>query len=119
MVTLQTSYRKELTIASGNTWKNVDSVIVSHVIDEASLGLPDPIPEGQLEAFISNNLPPNATEQTMTIANLFKSLYAKSTKKEMLSALYNDILYTCNLRAVLKAYPSPAWAFQFSFLEAS
>ncbi|KAF3392075.1 Secreted lipase [Talaromyces pinophilus] len=103
--------------ARENTWKNVESVIVSHVIDEASLGLPDPIPEGQLEAFISSNLPPNATEQTKRIANLFKSLYANSTEKEMLSALYNDILYTCNLRAVLKAYPSPAWAFQFSFLD--
>ncbi|PKX89151.1 carboxylesterase family protein [Aspergillus novofumigatus IBT 16806] len=103
--------------ARGNTWKKIESVIVSHVIDEASLGLPDPIPEGQVEAFISNNLPPNATEQTKTIASLFESLYANSTQKEMLSALYNDILYTCNLRAVLKAYPSPAWAFQFSFLD--
>lgn len=88
--------------------KKIESVIISHIIDEASLGLPDPIPEGQVEAFISNNLPPNATEQTKRIANLFKSLYANSTKKEMLSALYNDILYTCNLHAVLKAYLSPA-----------
>ncbi|KAF4218828.1 hypothetical protein CNMCM5878_004424 [Aspergillus fumigatiaffinis] len=103
--------------ARGNTWKNIESVIVSHVIDEASLGLPDPIPEGQVEAFISNNLPANATAQTKTIANLFESLYANSTEREMLSALYNAILYTCNLRAVLKAYPNPAWAFQFSFLD--
>ncbi|GIC87512.1 uncharacterized protein Aud_003896 [Aspergillus udagawae] len=103
--------------AIGNTWKNVDSVLVSHVLDEGSLFLPDPIPEGQLRSFISRNLPPNSTEQTMKITDLFESLYANSTKKEMLSALYTNLLSTCNLRAVLKAYPKRAWAFQYSFLD--
>ncbi|KAK1148709.1 hypothetical protein N8T08_008594 [Aspergillus melleus] len=103
--------------AKGNTWKNIESVIVSHVIDEASLGLPDPIPKDQVEAFVSNNLPANATEQTKRIASLYESLYANSTEKEMLWALYNDLLYTCNIRAVLKTFPSSAWAFQFSFLD--
>ncbi|KAL4881111.1 carboxylesterase family protein [Aspergillus karnatakaensis] len=103
--------------AAGHNWKDIDSVIASHVIDEGSLFLTDPITNGQLESFITGNLPPNSPLQVERVTDLFKSLYPKSSEKEKLAAVYTNILCTCPLRAVLKAYPDSAWAFQYSYLD--
>jgi carboxylesterase type B len=48
---------------------------------------------------------------------LFDSLYANYTEKEKVAAVYTTVFFTCNMRTVLEAYPNPAWAFQYSFLD--
>ncbi|KAL3462409.1 hypothetical protein BJX64DRAFT_288310 [Aspergillus heterothallicus] len=96
-------------------YKHIDSVIVSHVLDGATLFFPDPFPEDQLQGFIAGNLPPNSTPQLQLMTDLFKSLYESSTEDQRLLAVYTSLLLTCNLRVVLKAYSQSAWAFQSSF----
>ncbi|KAL2857336.1 carboxylesterase family protein [Aspergillus pseudoustus] len=103
--------------AKGNTWKQVDSVIISHVLDEGTLSIRDPVPEGQLQGFIVGSLPPNSSAQANKITNLFESLYANATEKKKLSAVYTYLFFTCNLRAVLNSYQNTTWSFQYSFLD--
>ncbi|KAL2859560.1 carboxylesterase family protein [Aspergillus pseudodeflectus] len=103
--------------AKGNTWKDIDSVLVSHVLDEGSLSVPDDVPEGLLQHFITSSLPPNSTTQATSMIALFESLYANYTEKEKVAAVYTTLFFTCNIRAVLEAYPNPAWAFQYSFMD--
>ncbi|KAL2796165.1 Carboxylesterase [Aspergillus keveii] len=103
--------------AKGNTWKDIDSVLISHVLDEGLLSVPDDVPKGQLQHFITSSLPPNSTQQASFMTALFESLYSNSTEKEKVAAVYTALFFTCNMRAVLEAYPNPAWAFQYSFLD--
>ncbi|KAJ0423580.1 Alpha/Beta hydrolase protein [Aspergillus carlsbadensis] len=103
--------------AKGNTWKQIDSVLISHVLDEGSLSIPSEIPKGQLQDFITSSLPENSTEQILTMTAIFESLYANSTEREKVAAVYTTLFFTCNLRAVLEAYPSPAWTLQYSFMD--
>ncbi|KAL4928890.1 Alpha/Beta hydrolase protein [Aspergillus undulatus] len=107
-----------LEYAAGNTWKDFDSIITSHVHDEASLFLPaPPIPPNHPEQFITGLLPPNSTAQATKMANLYRSFYSNNTEHEMLKSLYTDLLFTCNTRAVLEAYRSHARAMQYSFID--
>ncbi|KAL4914544.1 Alpha/Beta hydrolase protein [Aspergillus aurantiobrunneus] len=103
--------------AEGNKWKPIESVLVSHVLDEGSLSVPSPVPPNFLQSVITGLLPPNSTSGIRKMVNLYETLYANATEQEMLRAMWTDLIYTCNIRAVLEAYPSPAWAFQYSLLD--
>ncbi|BCS21121.1 uncharacterized protein APUU_21553A [Aspergillus puulaauensis] len=103
--------------ARGNTWKDMDSIINSHVLDEASLFLPDPIPGGFLQSFISGSLPPNSTAGTKRMVDYYQENYANSSMKEKAAAMYFDLIFSCNMRAVLEAYPDSSWSMQYSFID--
>ncbi|KAL2827396.1 carboxylesterase family protein [Aspergillus cavernicola] len=107
----------------GNTWKHLDSLIVSHVVDEGSLYVPDPLPSNFLSSVISGLLPENSTKQVQKIVHMYESLYANSSTKERASAVYRDLILTCNIRTLLTAYTNPtqtqpsSWALQYSFID--
>lgn len=103
--------------ARGNTWKDMDSIINSHVFDEASLFLPDPIPNDFLQSFISGSLPPNSTAGTKRMVDYYEERYPNPSMKEKVTAMYFDLIFSCNMRAVLEAYPNNSWSMQYSFID--
>lgn len=103
--------------ARGNTWKDIDSVITSHVIDEASLFLPDTIPDGFMESYISGSLPPNSTSGTKRMVDYYEEHYPNSSMKEKVAVMYFDLIFGCNMRTVLEAYPNDSWSMQYSFID--
>ncbi|KAL4885488.1 Alpha/Beta hydrolase protein [Aspergillus karnatakaensis] len=109
--------------ASGNTWPSITSLLTSHVLSEASLFLPSPPPPNPLEhiyGFIYGLLPsnPHQKSQTATLVDHYKATYANFPPHSLLLAVYTDLLFTCNLRSVLTAYPhANRWAMQYAYID--
>ncbi|KAL2844131.1 Alpha/Beta hydrolase protein [Aspergillus pseudoustus] len=102
--------------ARGNTWRHLKSLIVSHVLDEGALFVPQDIPEGYIESYISGLLPPNSTAETDKMVSLYESIYANSTTKELASAVFRDMIFTCNIYAAVQQYRN-AWGLQYSYID--
>ncbi|KAL4865265.1 hypothetical protein BDV12DRAFT_200304 [Aspergillus spectabilis] len=109
--------------AKGNTWPSISSLLTSHVLSEATLFLPIPPPSDPLahiSGFISGLLPlnPHLHFQARKLVSHYKSLYADSPPQRLLEAVYTDLLFTCNIRAVLTSYPtSGRWAMQYAYID--
>ncbi|KAL2818016.1 Alpha/Beta hydrolase protein [Aspergillus granulosus] len=101
---------------AGNTWPHLNSLIVSHVLDEGALFVPPQIPPNFIESYISGLLPPNSTAGTNRMVSLYESIYANSTTTELASVVSRDMIFTCNIYAAVQQYNN-SWAFQYSYID--
>ncbi|KAJ0421238.1 Alpha/Beta hydrolase protein [Aspergillus carlsbadensis] len=104
--------------SKGNTWPHLNSLLVSHVLDEGALFVPSEIPEGYIRSYISGLLPPNSTAATDKMFTLYESIYANSTDKQLASTIFRDMVFTCNIYAAVQAYRDRNnWGFQYSYID--
>ncbi|KAF9884865.1 hypothetical protein FE257_001208 [Aspergillus nanangensis] len=97
-----------------------ESLMVSHVLDEGILFLPNPLPPGFLESYITNIFPPDSEDQVKRLVSIYKSQQASTnvSDKQIASELVRDVIFTCNIRALIEAYNSkPTWATQYSYID--
>lgn len=105
---------------SGNYWKGIDSLIVSHVSDEAETFVSDTIPDNQwFEQWLDSLLPAyskpaiaNAVLKEYPAASLLGSPYL--TPRERDKAFVRDSTFTCNARVLTQAYAGKTYNMQYS-----
>lgn len=106
---------------AGNYWKHLDSIIISHVLDEAENFIPLTFEADQdYNFFISSIIPTNA--QSAGIRSQIAARYPPahkdggvfSTERQRFKALIGDVIFLCNIRALTDAYIGKNFNLQYS-----
>ena len=110
-----------LELASGNFYKGVDSLILSHVSDEAFIFVPlDVTNDAQFTQFLSEIFPPYA--QTAGVTAVVEAHYPPimsgksnySTEFDRTKALLAESSFQCNVRYLSDAYNGKNYNLQYS-----
>ncbi|MCJ1247550.1 hypothetical protein MMC30_004764 [Trapelia coarctata] len=109
-----------IAFASGNYWKNLESIIVSHVANESGSFIPKYIQtEADVTTFIDDFLP---EDQLNEIRDAVQAQYPASgppydgDQRRRVENLIRDSTFTCNTRDLYDAYKGKAWMMQYDFL---
>ena len=109
-----------LELKSGNYWKGLDSIIISHVSDEAEIFVDGHIQTDQeFDDYIDVAFP-NYTIQAGVNAIIEKQYpppgigQAYLTETDRVKALVQDISFTCNTRYLSEAYAGVNYNLQYS-----
>ncbi|MCJ1446167.1 MAG: hypothetical protein MMC23_006672 [Stictis urceolatum] len=109
-----------IAFAKGENWKDVESLIISHVTDEASNFVPKYIDhEGDLEHWLHDFLPrDSATAAREEIANRYDA-GTYGDERNRATAILRDAFFTCNTRHLYNAYnkKTPRYVMQYNFLQ--
>lgn len=111
--------RSDLT-SIGNYWKGLDSLIVSHVADEAALFTSMKIDtDAKFEEFVNEIFRAySKPDVTDAIFAEYPATTAQGspykTTWERLRAFVRDTTFTCNNRVLTLAYPGKTWNMQYS-----
>lgn len=110
-----------LEYASGNFYKGIDSLILSHVYDEAFIFVPpDVTTDSQFSNFISEAFPPYAQSAGVNAAieNRYPPVMSASsnytTEFDRTKALLADSSFQCNVRYLSDAYNGMNYNLQYS-----
>lgn len=110
-----------LEYASGNFYKGIDSLILSHVSDEAFIFVPlDVTTDAQFSAFVSEIFPPYA--QSAGVNALIEARYPPvmsaasnyTTEFDRTKAVIGDSTFHCNVRYLTDAYDGINYNLQYS-----
>lgn len=106
---------------AGNYWKHLDSIIISHVVNESSYLIPSYVKTAQnFSDYVSDIIPPYAAsagfESRITSryppANDGQGIFA--TERQRLDIFYRDLVFSCNIRALTDAYSGKVFNLQYS-----
>jgi carboxylesterase type B len=106
-------------LAEGHYWKHMDSLIISHVADEASSFVPKFInEEDDLDTWLNNLLP---HDKLSPVRNAVERKYDQGRygeAKDRASAILQDAFFICNTRQLYDAYndSTTRYVLQYSFL---
>ncbi|QDS71255.1 hypothetical protein FKW77_000539 [Venturia effusa] len=104
-----------LEFASGNFDKNVESLILSHVSDEAGMFIKDP---GNNETVFQTLLDYNWGKNDLVNEAMLKHYPAKSekwkTQKERFHDFVQTTVFTCNVRYMTEAYKGKTYNIQYA-----
>lgn len=110
-----------LEYASGNFYKGIDSLILSHVSDEAFLFTPpDVTTDAQFSAFVSEVLPPYTQSAGVNAAvearypPVLSAASNYTTEFDRTKALVGDSSFQCNVRYLTDAYNGINYNLQYS-----
>ena len=111
-----------LEFASGNFNKNIDSLILSHVRDEALIFIPSSIQtDADFNDFVQNEFPTYA--QTSGVTAAIEARYAPvqsdtvhnyTTEFDRMEALLGDSFFYCNVHYITNAYKGKNYNLQYS-----
>ncbi|KAI9839327.1 MAG: hypothetical protein M1838_004391 [Thelocarpon superellum] len=105
-----------LELATGNYWKGLESIVISHVSDEAEIFVDGHITNSQQFDEYINDAFPNYTAPSGLNAIIEQrypaSRYASTDDRT--KALVRDVSFTCNTRYLANAYSGRAWNMQYS-----
>ncbi|KAF9886937.1 hypothetical protein FE257_010678 [Aspergillus nanangensis] len=107
----------DVELAKGNYWKYLDSLMISNVLDEGSILVPQPIPPNQLENNIYFHFPSRAYHLAQEMVDFYRRRYANSPPAEMITDMTRDLTITCHQRTLSEAYAKITWATQYSYLD--
>jgi carboxylesterase type B len=109
--------------AKGNYWKGLESLLVSHVADEAMIFVPKSITDDdQVDLFV-NASAPSTSFKVETINELGELYPASTTKKgeklfgtaeKRINTIIRDSTFTCNNRWLARAYAGKTYSMQYS-----
>lgn len=103
-----------LELASGNYDKNVESLILSHVSDEASGFIVDPVKEAAFQSLLEYNWG-KTDVLTEALLNHYPVESGKwKTPKERLRDIFQHTVFTCNVRYMTEAYKGKTYNLQFA-----
>lgn len=106
---------------AGNYWKHLDSIIISHVLDEPSYLIPFYVNNAQnFSDYVSGIIPPYAASggfESRIIAryppaNDGRGIFA--TERQRLDIFFRDLVFSCNIRALTDAYSGKNFNLQYS-----
>jgi carboxylesterase type B len=127
----------QLEMAAGNNWKGIESIVSSHVLDEASMFTdPNVDSDAAFDAYLreSFSLPAVTESKDVNKAKLKlasdlvdqiekmyppidsregKNLY--TSEHDRMSAFVRDSSFTCNNRHIAQAYVGKVWSMQYSY----
>ena len=110
-----------LEYASGNFYKGIDSVILSHVSDEAFIFVPlDVTTDAQFSAYVSEVFPPYAQSAGVNAAiearypPVMRGSSNYTTEFDRVKALLADSSFQCNVRYLSDAYDGINYNLQYS-----
>jgi hypothetical protein len=103
-----------LRLRTGNYWKHIDSLIVSHVADEGLLFVPDPLPADFVQGLLESIFPKYASDVISKLEKTYASKYPHLSPADLASAIYRDAVFTCNARSMVEAYPGKTYLMQYS-----
>jgi len=103
----------------GNYWKNIDSLVLSHVLDEADLFVPTTVNnDADFTAFISAAFPAYANSIITDIQARYPPVMSPNsnytTERARLKALIGDSSFQCNVRYLSDAYAGKSYNLQYS-----
>lgn len=109
-----------LELASGNFWKGLDSLIISHTADEAELFVDGHIQtDADFTQFISSVFPPYTAQAGINDA--IQSFYPPlsqsntySTQSDRVKDFVRDSSFTCNARWLTEAFSGKTYNLQYS-----
>ena len=110
-----------LWLLTGNYWKHLNSIILSHVLDESGLFVPFTLKtDKDFNNFLSRIIPPYAEAAGLKsrIATRYspvrdgQGIYA--TEGQRFKALFGDVIFLCNIRALTEAYTGKNFNLQYS-----
>ena len=108
-------------LLAGNYWKHLDSIVLSHVLDEASTFVPDEIKTDQdFSNYLSGIIPPygeRAGLKSRIIARYppvgdGRGTYA--TERQRFAAFFGDFVFLCGIRGLTDAYTGKSYNVQYS-----
>jgi carboxylesterase type B len=110
-----------LDLASGNYWKNLDGLIISHTSNEATLFVDGHIEtDAEFDAFLDSIFPPVALAAGVdtVVINQYPSPNAPNspyaTQTDRFTALIRDSCFTCAVRFLTDAYAGKTYNLQYS-----
>ncbi|KAI9814164.1 MAG: hypothetical protein M1832_005975 [Thelocarpon impressellum] len=109
-----------LELASGNYWKGLESIIISHAADESELFVDGTIVSDEQFTKYLGVVFPNFT-QAAGLNDVIEKTYPPPgpgkkyrSQQERVKALVRDVSFTCNTRYVATAYSDRAYNMQYS-----
>lgn len=99
-----------LEFMSGNYWKGIDSVIVSHVSKEADIFTPNIKDEADFDRWTGSLLPGFSPSSA-----LVRAIYPPTTPlRDRVNYVVRDSSFICNILPLTEAYAGKAWNLQYS-----
>lgn len=99
-----------LELTAGNVAKNVESIINSHVLDEAQLFVPATVNESVIDAVLQHYFASSPT----TIAAIKKHYAAIADPKARIKQIYQFSTFSSHNRFITEAYPGKTYNMQYS-----
>ncbi|KAF1987591.1 alpha/beta-hydrolase [Aulographum hederae CBS 113979] len=99
-----------LEFATGNYWKNLSSILITHVRDEAKLFVQPHIVNDAIFTANLNAVLPVPDDKNKIIQNAILAQYPATgfpTPDLRVKAFLQDMLFTCNVRFIADAYTEP------------
>lgn len=101
----------QLELENGNYWKDMDSVIVSHVADEAELFTPLAVDtEEKWKSFVASFYR-NQTALTESVLNEYSDV---DNLRQRVKTFIGDSTFYCNTRSLLDAFSKRSYALRYS-----
>ncbi|KAI1913176.1 hypothetical protein LOZ61_002943 [Ophidiomyces ophidiicola] len=103
----------DVELSEGHFWKHLDSLIVSHVVDEGESNVPNPIDPDYIANFLKGLFPSYAPDAALTIEKLYKN--TPGPPRTRAKIIFGDAIFHCHIRGMIEAYGSKAYLMQFSY----
>lgn len=102
-----------LEFASGNYWKKMDSIIVTHVADEGEMFTPkDVTNQTQWKAYLDKTYP----RQPSFVKQIMNHYSPVNTTRQMAKLFVDDSTFRCNTRFITQAYPGITYSGRYARL---
>jgi Carboxylesterase family len=103
----------ELELSAGNVAKGIDTLIVSHTLDEASMFVPRTVNSGVIDSVIDHYF-----SSYSPTANAIKERYLSSPSykddRARMRDLYQFMTFTCHARWIAEHFPGKTYSMQYS-----
>jgi hypothetical protein len=113
--------KANLGIFTGNYWKHLDSIILSHVLEEAKDNLPTTVnTDEDFNNYVSGIFPPYAQAAGLPSRVIARYPPVRDgrgvyvTERQRLEAFFGDVVFLCNIRALTDAYTGKNFNLQYS-----
>jgi hypothetical protein len=100
---------------TGNYWKDLDSLIVSHVEFEGLALTPSPLPDTFIDLLMTDIFPPDSSSLISQILDSYSAAYPQLSTLEFAYKIIGDIFIRCNVGSMVEAYPDRTYLLQYSF----
>jgi carboxylesterase type B len=103
----------EVLLAAGKTATGIESIINSHVADEAQMFVPQKVDDSTIRAVIKHYFGGSAKTEQAILAKFPSEKYAD--QKARIKALYEYSTFTCHNRFISLGFPGKTWNLQYSY----
>jgi carboxylesterase type B len=103
----------EILLAAGKVATGIESIINSHVADEAQMFVPAQVDDSTVRAVVKHYFGTHPKTEQAILAKFPSSKYAD--QKARIKALYEYSTFTCHNRFITQGFPGKTWNLQYSY----